>query len=272
MILSGTSGWGMVMEMLPAEAKAMRAIAAREAKRAREERREAQAAHAEKSELASSRSSWSTKLARKRKPGAAEKQRALQAEAAKDAWAKRHPDAARAERGFRKDRAELLDRWDHKNDGTPETHEHASRRNQGALVRLYLSEAIDAEQLASAVEIATVAERIGADVAVKTASLETRVDVTRMGDGTFYEKLAQVRREVAYTRWRSEVRGPIAPILDMIVGEPVGFTVIAKRYRMHNRRAKRLLLDALDLWPRIFGEVRKEIDPATLAAAQAGIL
>jgi hypothetical protein len=113
---------------------------------------------------------------------------------------RRHPELAASERALRKGRAELLDNWKHKNEGTPETHEHASRRNQGALARLYQSGAIDAEQLAAAVEIALVHERIGSDVAVKTASLETRVDVTRIGDGGFYERLGQVRREMAYTR------------------------------------------------------------------------
>lgn len=189
--------------------------------------------------------------------------------ASRKAWAELHPAAARAERALRKGRAELLARWKHKNDGTPETHERAARRNQGALVRLYQSGAIDAEQLAAAVEIAQVVERIGADVSVKTASLETRVDVTRMGDGSFYERLGQVRREIAYTRWRSEVAGPIAAVLDMIAGEPVGFTVVAARYRMHHRRARRLLIDSLDLWPRILGGVCKEVDETDLLRAHA---
>jgi hypothetical protein len=108
--------------------------------------------------------------------------------------------------------------WKHKNEGTPETHERASRRNQGALARLYQSGAIDAEQLAAAVEIALVHERIGSDVAVKTASLETRVDVTRIGDGGFYERLGQVRREMAYTRGDRSCRAA-RPVLDMIAGE-----------------------------------------------------
>lgn len=162
----------------------------------------------------------------------------------------------------------MLERWKHKNDGTAETHEQASRRNQGALVRLYQSGAIDSEQLASAVEIATVAERIGRDVAVKTASLETRVDVTRIGDGGFFERLGQVRREYAYTEWRHRLTHPAA-VLDMLVGEPVGFTIVAARYRMHNRRAKQLLLDALDSWPEILGHACKAIDDRELAAAHA---
>ncbi|HEY0131646.1 MAG TPA: hypothetical protein VGB57_09590 [Allosphingosinicella sp.] len=203
-----------------------------------------------------------------------ELQRAIEQhqEANRILWARRHPEAAAAERSLRKGRAELLDLWSHKNAGTPETHDHASRCNQGALARLYENGTISGEQLAAGVEIAQVAEKIGADVSVRTASLETRVDVTRMGDGTFYERLGQVRREVAYTRWRGQVEGPIGAVLDMIVGEPVGFTVVAKRYRIHNRKAKRLLLEALDLWSRILGQVAKDIDAATLAAAQAAIL
>jgi hypothetical protein len=169
---------------------------------------------------------------------------------------------------LRKQRVELVERWKHKNEGTPETHEHASRRNQGALVRLYQSGAIDAEQLASAVEIALVAERIGRDVAVRTASLETRVDVTRIGDGGFFERLGQVRREYAYTEWRQGLPHAAA-VLDMIVGEPVGFTIVAQRYRMHHRRARRLLIEALDQWPGLLGAACKAIDEKSLAAAHA---
>lgn len=216
---------------------------------------------------------WSTRPGPpKRKPAGADKDLADRAAQNKDAWARRHPHAAKAERHLRKERAGMLDRWGHKNEGTPETHEHASRRNQGALARLYETGAIDAEQLAGAVEIAQVHERIGADVSIRTASLETRVDVTRMGDGTFFERLGNVRREVAYTRWRNEIEGPIGAVLDMIVGEPVGFTIVARRYRIHNRKAKRLLIAALDLWPRILGQVAKELDQGALSAAQAAIL
>jgi hypothetical protein len=137
------------------------------------------------------------------RPRARSRQLAERRAASRAAWARQHPDIAAAERSLRKARAELVEpRWKHKNEGTPETHEQASRRNQGALVRLYQTGAIDAEQLASAVEIALVHERIGRDVAVRTASLETRVDVTRIGDGGFFERLGQVRREYAYTEWR----------------------------------------------------------------------
>jgi len=161
------------------------------------------------------------------------------------------------------------ERWSHKQ-GTPQTLEHASRTQQGALARLHLSGAIDAEQLASAAMIASVAERIAGDVTVRTASLDSRVDTTRMGDG-FWEALGAVRLEVAYTRWRAQLRGSAAVVLDMIV-EDIGLTIAAKRHRIHNRRARQLLIDALDAWPKYLGEARKEVDPATIAAAHAGIL
>jgi hypothetical protein len=256
----------------PAEEKVLRAITAREHRRAVHERREAQAAHADATAPAPTSTSWSTEpRPRVRRGKRSAKPSATPAAQARKGWAKRHPEAAASERSLRKDRAELLERYK-RSPGTPETHGHAARHNQGALVRLYKNGVLDAEQLAAAVEIAEVVERIGRDVTVKTASLETRIDMTRMGDGSFYENLGHVWREMAYTRWRGEVAGPIAAVLDMIVGDPVGFTVVARRYRMHNRKAKQLLLDALTLWPRIFAGVRKDVDQATLLAAHAGIL
>lgn len=163
----------------------------------------------------------------------------------------------------------LRETWSHKQ-GTPQTLEHASGTQQGALARLHLSGAIDAEQLASAAMIAGVAERIAHDVTVRTASFDSRVETNRMGDG-FWEALGAVRPEVAYTRWRSQLRGSGAIVLDMIV-ENIGLTIAAKRHRIHNRRARHLLIDAPDAWPKYLGEARKEVDAATLVAAHAGIL
>jgi hypothetical protein len=191
------------------------------------------------------------------------------AERSRAAWAKMHPQIAAAERRLRKDRATTLASWKHKNEGTPETHERASRRNQGALASLYKSGSIDGEQLASAEEIARIAERIGADVAVRTASLETRVDLgPRHYDALHDERIQQVRREMAYSEWRQLLPQP-APVLDMLVGEAIGFTVVAERYRMHNRKAKRLLIEALDLWPEILGRVCKMVDQRDLDRAHA---
>jgi hypothetical protein len=191
------------------------------------------------------------------------------AEANRSDWARRHPGRAAAERRLRKQRAETLADWKHKNEGTPETHERASRRNQGALAQLYKSGAIDAEQLASAEEIAQIHDRIGADVAVRTASLETRVDLgPRHYDTLHDERIGQVRREMAYSSWRDALPAP-APVLDMLTGERAGFTIVAARYRMHNRKAKRLLIHALDLWPEMLGRVCKLVDERDLLIAHA---
>lgn len=165
----------------------------------------------------------------------------------------------------------LREDWSHKQ-GTPETHADVGRRREGSLAKLYMTGAIDAEQLASAAEIAATAERIGADVAVKTASLETRVDGGGRGDGSFFEHLAHVRREIAYKRWQKALGGPVPAVLAMITGEAIGYSVAAKRYGMSARRARALLIDALDLWPWVLGRVVREVDAAELAAAQAGIL
>lgn len=259
------------MDTNPAEAKVMRGIVARHRKQALAERGAAPAPA-----IVVASVGWSTRPGPKRKPSAIDKGIADAAATSKRAWAGRHPEIARDERLLRKARVEMHKRWDHKAHGTAETHEFEARRQEGPLRRLYMSGGIDAEQLASAVAIAEVAELIGADANVRTASLETRIDRSGRGSDVFYEALHQVRREIAYTRWRAEVavrsKGKIAAVLDMLVGETVGFTVVAERYSMHHRRARRILIEALDLWPQMLGQACREVDEATLIAAQAGIL
>lgn len=249
----------------------MRAIVNREHKKALAERRAAQEAHAAKTRPAPTRVGWSSKPGPKPKPAVTDAVIAQQTAAQRKCWRDQHPELAAAERGLRKQRADMQKRWDHKRDGTAETHEHAAGVRQGALARLYQSGAIDAEQLAAAADIATVVERIGADVCVRTASLETHIDTPANYDGSFFERLGQVRREVAYGRWRRALAGSAQPVLEMIVDD-AGVTVVAKRWRMHNRRARKMLIDALDLWPTMLGDAYREIDAAALAAAHAGLL
>lgn len=186
-------------------------------------------------------------------------------------WGTRHPARAEEETALRRQRRAIRKNFGHKVNGTPETHFRASRVRQGSLARLYESGGIDIDQLGSALEIAAVHDRIGAEVTVRTVSLETRVDRSVNASGTFFERLGAVRAEVAYSRWRANLPGPAAPILDMIAGD-VGYTEAARRYAMHNRRAKKLLISALDLWPPMQRQACDEVDEASLLAAQAGIL
>lgn len=184
-------------------------------------------------------------------------------------FVRRHPEKARQERGFRKERAALQRDWGHKQNGTPETHQKAIRTQQGALARLFQSGAIDVDQLSIAVEIRAIFDRIGRDVSCGSSSLETKVDQSRSGDGAFHERLGAVRAEVAYGRWRACLKEP-GPVLAMIA-EDVGCSVAASRYRMRNERARALLIEALDMWPAIIGTVVKQIDRCELASVHGMI-
>jgi hypothetical protein len=156
--------------------------------------------------------------------------------------------------------ANLAEKWKHKKDGTPETHEHASRIRQGALARLCEAGTIDAEQLGWALEIAEVAEQIQRDVAVRTASLETRVDCGSGQRNDAAEGIRKVRFHLAYTSWRAQLAEPHAAILDMIIGEPIPFSTAARRYRIGHMRAKRMLIDAIDRWPECVDAAARSID------------
>lgn len=166
----------------------------------------------------------------------------------RERWAARHPRKAAQERAFRKQRALMVEEVGHKITGTIETHFHARRTRQGAVARLYASGRLSISELAWAEEIRTVVERIGRDVTVSTASLETRVDTSRHGDA-FWEALGAVRAEVAYGQWRREMGGRAALPLDVIV-EDLALTVAARRHHMSVARAGALLEESLQRWGR----------------------
>jgi hypothetical protein len=62
-------------------------------------------------------------------------------------------------------------------------------------------------------------------------------------------------------------RGIVMPLLDMIVGDPIGYTVAAKRYGVHNRKAKRFLLDAINAWPDCVSRAYRVHSEADIQAA-----
>lgn len=257
-------------ELTPVEAKVMRGIIAREHRKARGERETGTVVMVAPPETPAR---WQPKP----KPpviSAAEKKRRLERAAVeaerRSAWAKRHPEKAAEERALRKANAAAIERFGHKAGGTAQTFAHVNRPREGAIARLYRTGAIDQFELAAAEEILAVYERIAADVTVSVASMETRVDVSRHGDA-FFESLTRVRMEVAYGHWRAALLGDAAMVLDIIV-HGVGLVEAARRHAMSSRRAKGKLINALGLWLRAYSEARSEVDPATLAAAQAGVL
>jgi len=154
---------------------------------------------------------------------------------------------------------QIREDWSHKQ-GTPETHAQAARKQQGALARLFVSGAIDRGQLASAEQIAQIHDAIASAVKVRTCSMETRIDGGRHPSDRVVELFGQVRGELAYTRWRAAVPGPVSAVLEMIIDD-VGLVEIGRRYRMHNRRVRQLLVDSLNLWPRCLGIARRELGP-----------
>lgn len=187
----------------------------------------------------------------------------------RERYVDRHPEQAREEKGLRRAQAKLRADWSHKREGTPETHAHAARTTQGALARLYMGGAIDANQLAWSAEIARVHAQIVRDVVPATVSLETRVDQSRSGDGAFFEALGRVRAEIAYTAWRAAL--PKAGVVLAMITEDLPVSVAARRFGMRTARAKLLLILALDRWPEHKDDARRQVDAADLAAAQAGL-
>lgn len=192
------------------------------------------------------------------------------AEMGRRAWARRHPVRAKEERSLRKARAKLLDRWHHKNAGTPETHEAHHRRRAGAIARLHASGYLSDDELAWSQEIAAAAERIMNVANVRTCSLEARVDGARH-DHTFHEALGAVWSEMTYSRWRAQIGADATMLLDVIVHD-VGLVRAAAAHGMHVRRARKLLVNGLHQWARIHMHVRREVSEADVAAAQAGLL
>jgi hypothetical protein len=154
------------------------------------------------------------------------------------------------------ERVLLRERWSHKAEGTAETHEHvaAAQRRPGSLARLHASGAIDDDQLAAAEGILDAWRGVVAGVAVRTASLEARVDGGGHGRAEG-EMLGRVHADLAYGRWRQAIGGDAAAVLDVVVHDQ-GLTIVARRYRMSMGRARRMLAAALDAWWRARGAVR----------------
>jgi hypothetical protein len=147
------------------------------------------------------------------------------------------------------ERVALRERWSHKQ-GTPETHEHVHRDRQrpGSIARLFDAGTIDKDQLAAAQDIADAYRALTADVSVRTASLETRVDGGAHGRAE-EERLGRVHCDLAYTWWRDRIGGAIQAVL-LVVVHDVGLTIVARDGGISMPRARRMLQDALDLWPR----------------------
>lgn len=154
--------------------------------------------------------------------------------------------------------------WSHKQ-GTPETLAAYERAHEGSLAQLRENGTIDAGQLAYAEQIRGAAEALASDVAVGIVSYEPRIATTQRGPSEqILEGLSDARRSVAYSLWRERIPDPRSAVLDMLTGPVVGYTVAATRHRMGHRKAKRLLLTAIDIWPTCMDEAVATVSRSTL--------
>jgi|GEM_PF-1558268 len=169
-------------------------------------------------------------------------------------------------------REEMIARWQHKNDGTPETHEKINalpdRRRQSPLLRMERLGKISADERAAAEEIAGVIERIGRSGAIRSVSLETRVDYAGSARDQLVESLARVRLEVAYGAWREAIPEPRAMVLDMITTNQ-SFVDQARKHGLQWRTARRRLITALRLWPEMIGKARRDVEREDVEALYA---
>lgn len=164
---------------------------------------------------------------------------------------------------------QVREMWSHKAYGTPETWERSLRTHDDALIQLHRNGTIDKDQLEWAAQIANVYRSLEADVAIKVASLEARVDQSR-GGGRAAEGVLRVRMHLAYGYWRDMLPMPKQMVLDMIVGDAIGYSVAAKRHRVHNRKARRELIAAIDRWPLCVAHAFSVAGRDTIAALNAG--
>lgn len=175
----------------------------------------------------------------------------------------------RGELAMTAERVAMLDRWKHKNEGTPETHEKASRQRQGTIARLFENGTVDADQLGWAAEIAAAAEEMERDVTIRPMNYEPRIDCGHSTDGLLIEGLHRVRRSVAYTHWRSKLPSPKRMVLDVLAFEQVSLTRSAERCGVHKRLVKRAVIDALDRWPGALDHAARRVDDDDLAVMRA---
>lgn len=164
----------------------------------------------------------------------------------------------------------LRERYDHKVNATPETLAHAERHHVDSLVQMERNGTIDREQLEWAAEIANVHRSIESDVTIGNASLEARVDCSGRGP-MVQEGIRRVRLHMAYTSWRELLPAPKQLVLDMIVGDRIGYTVAARRYGLWKGRAKRYLLEALDRWPECVTAAYRSISDEDIRSLQESL-
>lgn len=168
------------------------------------------------------------------------------------------PEVERAV-AIREQQAAMVRRQEAAEEATPET--LAKRRaHHDSLDQMEANGSITAEQRECAAQIANVHRSIESDVRIALASLEARVDGGGSGANRVAEGVQRVRMHRAYTLWRDSLPAPKQLVLDMIVGDAIGYTVAARLHRMSHHTARKRLLAALDAWPEFVAIAWRTVD------------
>lgn len=142
------------------------------------------------------------------------------------------------------------------------------RRNRmtNPMLALYERGSITEEQFEASVQIARVAEIISQAVGMRSASLEARVDNSGSAKDLLIEHIGRVRLEATYSAWRQTLPMPRRMVIDLVTGS-VSLTVSSRRYRMRKRKAKVILVDALERWIKLREKIESEIEEQEVIAA-----
>jgi hypothetical protein len=157
-------------------------------------------------------------------------------------------------------------------EGTPETQARIAavprHRRQWPLDRMLAQGKISREEHGAGEEIARVIEAIEGSVALRSASLEARVDCSNSSRDALVEALGRVRAEVTFRVWRQALPKPPRMILDMITTNQ-SYVAIARKYNFNWRTARKRLISALRAWDDCKLAVRMRVDRDDVAELYA---
>ena len=139
-------------------------------------------------------------------------------------------------------------------------------RQQSALALMHERGAISPGQFEAVGQIARIAESIARAVSLRGSRMEPRVDFGGSGRDMLTERLAQVRLEMTYNRWRERLPMPRRMVIDMVIADR-DLVGTARAHNVPWREARRRLIAALELWLELRDAVWREIDADDAARA-----
>lgn len=143
-----------------------------------------------------------------------------------------------------------------------------TKRNRASspIATMFERGGITPAQLSAADQIAKAAEIIQCAVGVKGASMEARVDHAGSARDVLVEHIANARLEQTYMRWRFKLPRPKRLVIDMVM-EPCSLVETARLHNVPWRKARVMLIDALDRWCDIEDKVWREFGQEDLDVA-----